>query len=274
MLGLDKILNFLYNVKRFNLTRRRHKEQKSYQKKKRKLETISPPEPKKIFHKKTVEAKSKNQQDYLDALDEKELICCIGPAGSGKTYLAVATALLGLRSGRYKKIIITRPLVQADEDSGSLPGDLMKKLDPYLRPMYNEMSHFITPEVVQQWLKNKQLEIVPFGYVRGWNFHNTFVLADETQNATYKQLKLLITRLGRRSTMVLTGDYTQSDLPPSKQGGIYKMAKHIVPNVGDAAVIELTIADIQRGKLVANFLIACEEYENEAGTREGTGAER
>tara|TARA_R110000803_G_scaffold5387_2_gene17735 strand:+ start:1771 stop:2592 length:822 start_codon:yes stop_codon:yes gene_type:complete len=270
MLGLDKTFNFLYNVTtRFTLTRRRHKEQKDYQKKKRRLETISPPEPKKIFHKKTVEAKSQNQQDYLDAMDEQELICCIGPAGSGKTYLAVATALLGMKSGRYKKIVITRPLVQADEDSGSLPGDLMKKLEPYLRPMYNEMNHFITPEIVKEWLRTKQLEIVPLGYMRGWNFHNTFVLADESQNATYKQLKLLITRLGRRSTMVLTGDYTQSDLHPSKQGGIYKMAKHVVPNVEDATVVELTFADIQRGKLVANFLKACEDYENETRTQQG-----
>ena len=248
MLGLDKTFNFLYNVTtRFTLTRRRHKEQKDYQKKKRRLETISPPEPKKIFHKKTVEAKSQNQQDYL----------------------AVATALLGMKSGRYKKIVITRPLVQADEDSGSLPGDLMKKLEPYLRPMYNEMNHFITPEIVKEWLRTKQLEIVPLGYMRGWNFHNTFVLADESQNATYKQLKLLITRLGRRSTMVLTGDYTQSDLHPSKQGGIYKMAKHVVPNVEDATVVELTFADIQRGKLVANFLKACEDYENETRTQQG-----
>lgn len=216
-----------------------------------------------------LDAKTHNQQLYIDSIHSNKIVMCHGPAGTGKTHIASSMAMVGLMEKKYDNIIIARPQVEADESSGFLPGDILKKLNPYIRPVLEEMKHYYAKWEIDDMLKRETIQVVPFGFMRGWNFHNTFVVADECQNATKKQLKMLLTRFGRSSKMVLTGDFTQSDLNSHAQGGFqhYIPCWRRIPNVG---VVELTLADVVREPIVADLIRHMENFD-ERPTRRKAG---
>ena len=169
-----------------------------------------------------VSAKTENQRTYIKAIINNKVTFCVGPAGTGKTHIATAMAIYGLLHGDYKRIILTRPLVQAGEDTGFLPGDVRKKLHPYMLPIYDEIERYVSHQDLQRLMNENTIEVIPFAFMRGRNFHDSFIIADECQNASDKQIKMLLTRIGNDSKMVLTGDHSQSDLPTHEQGGIAK----------------------------------------------------
>ena len=204
-------------------------------------------------------ARTLGQKEYIKAIEENKLIICVGPAGSGKSHIAVAKAIHGLYNNQYDKIVITRPLVQAGEDTGFLPGDINNKLKPYLQPIYDEMCHYISFTDIKRWLNEEIIEIIPLAYMRGRNFHHSFVIADECQNASEKQLFMLVTRYCIGSKFVLTGDYTQSDIPNHKCGGLKSLASYIT-EVPNSEVIKLTESDIVRDQLVEDIVQARKEF--------------
>lgn len=220
-------------------------------------------EEKKSLKSTNVKPRTQTQRAYLDAINRNKLICCLGPAGTGKTYIAAASAILGLINKKYDKIVITRPMVEAGEKTGFLPGDKLAKLKPFLKPIYEEFNYFVSPGEVQRWLAEEKIDVIPFAYMRGVNLKNCFVVADEMQNATKEQIKMLVSRYCTGSKMVLTGDYTQSDLHYSKQGGFLWLANQIVPRLEDAKLVEFDASDVVRDKLVKDFLNLVEEEENE-----------
>lgn len=209
-----------------------------------------------------ITGKTIGQKRLIRTIDNNKITIVKGPAGSGKTHIATAMAIIGLLKGEYDRVIITRPLVQSDEDTGFLPGDIEKKLEPYMRPIYDEMYQYISYSDLRELFNSKKLEICPFAYMRGRNLKNCFVIADECQNATKSQLQNLLTRFGSGSRMVITGDSAQSDLKGFKQGGLdfFFDALQSVPNVG---TINLDNSDIVREEVVVDILGALEKYEKE-----------
>lgn len=203
--------------------------------------------------KKRPKSKSENQRRYLKSLENNKITFCEGPAGSGKTYLATVMALQGLQDGLYHKLIISRPLVQSGENTGYLPGGINDKLDPYMKPIYDILDYYLTKQDISELIQDKRLEIVPFAYMRGRNFFNSFILLDEVQNCSYEQLVLALTRYAKGSKMVLTGDIAQSDLPNYKQGGLYQIMNKL-RNTDDIGVIELDNSDIVREPIVRTIL--------------------
>lgn len=201
---------------------------------------------------KTIRPKSEGQARLLEAIDLRNMVVALGPAGTGKTYLAIAKAVDALESGKVAKIVLSRPAVEAGESIGFLPGDVEDKLAPYLRPLYDALSDRLSMKRVRSLIAEGAIEIAPVGYMRGRTLNNAFVVIDEAQNCTYVQLKMLLTRLGWHSTMVVTGDPNQSDLLPELSGLADVAAR--LEAVDDIAVVRLADVDIVRHPLVASML--------------------
>ena len=201
---------------------------------------------------KTLKPKSDGQAELMEAIDAHNLVMALGPAGTGKTYLAVAKAVEALEAGRVGRIVLSRPAVEAGESIGFLPGDMEDKLAPYLRPLYDALSDRLSMKRVKALMAEGLIEIAPIGYMRGRTLNNAFIVVDEAQNCTYVQLKMLLTRLGWHSTMVVTGDPHQSDLLPGVSGLADISAR--LEAVDDIAVVRLAERDIVRHPLVASMI--------------------
>ena len=201
---------------------------------------------------KTIKPKSPGQTQLIEAIDAKNLVLALGPAGSGKTYLSIAKAVEALEAGKVGRIVLSRPAVEAGESLGFLPGELEDKLAPYLRPLYDALSDRLSMKRVRSLITEGAIEIAPVGFMRGRTLNNAFVVIDEAQNCTYGQLKMLLTRLGWNSTMVVTGDPGQTDLLPELSGLGPVAAK--LETLAKVAVVRLTDVDIVRHPLVADML--------------------
>ncbi|HEX4273141.1 MAG TPA: PhoH family protein [Rhizomicrobium sp.] len=201
---------------------------------------------------KNVRAMSPAQQQFMDAIDTQSVVLALGPAGTGKTYLAIAKAVEALEAGKVQRIVLSRPAVEAGESLGFLPGDLTEKLAPYLRPLYDALTERLGTKRLKQMLADGIIEIAPVAYMRGRTLSECFVVIDEAQNCTYTQIKMLLTRLGWRSTMVLTGDPDQTDLLPGISG-LADIAAKLEP-LPDIPVVRLAEGDIVRHPLVASML--------------------
>jgi phosphate starvation-inducible protein PhoH and related proteins len=211
-----------------------------------------------------VTAKTVGQKKYLDAIRKHDVTFGIGPAGTGKTYLAVATALSALREGRVSRIILTRPAVEAGEALGFLPGDLYEKITPYLRPLHDALHDMLPTEEIQKHTERGTIEIAPLAYMRGRTLNNAFIILDEAQNSTTEQMLMFLTRLGHGSKAVITGDETQIDLPPHKHSGLLE-AHRALKHVDGIAVIEFSKRDVVRHPLVQRIIGAYEEHRGKPG---------
>jgi phosphate starvation-inducible protein PhoH and related proteins len=207
-----------------------------------------------------IRAKTFRQQQYIKALRKSDLTFCTGPAGTGKTFLAAMVAVKALLNEEFERLILTRPAVEAGERLGFLPGDLQQKVDPYLRPLYDALHELIEPEKIPQLIERGVIEVAPLAYMRGRTLSNAFVILDEAQNTTPAQMKMVLTRLGFNSRMVVTGDVTQTDLPQYQQSGL-SMATKILAKVEGITFCELTKADVVRHQLVQRIVAAYEQFE-------------
>lgn len=207
-----------------------------------------------------IRAKTFKQRQYIEALRKRDLTFCIGPAGTGKTFLAVVVAVQALLANEFERLILTRPAVEAGEKLGFLPGDLQQKINPYLRPLYDGINEFIEPEKLPSLMERGIIEVAPLAYMRGRTLNNAFVIVDEAQNTTPSQIKMVLTRLGFHSRMVLTGDMTQTDLPPNQQSGL-GVALNVLKHVEDIAFCEFSQKDVVRHPLVQRIVAAYEQYE-------------
>src|SRR3989449_7613624 len=221
----------------------------------------------KTSEKKTaVTAKTIGQKQYLDAIRNHDVTFGIGPAGTGKTYLAVAMALAALRAGAVSRIILTRPAVEAGEALGFLPGDLYEKILPYLRPLHDALHDMLPAEEIQKQTERSIIEIAPLAYMRGRTLNNAFIILDEAQNSTTEQMFMFLTRLGINSKAVITGDETQIDLPPQKQSGLLE-SHRALKHIDGIAIIEFTKRDVVRHPLVQRIIGAYEEHRGRARSR-------
>jgi phosphate starvation-inducible PhoH-like protein len=207
-----------------------------------------------------IRAKTFRQRQYIQAVRTHDLTFCIGPAGTGKTFLAAVLAVQALLANQYERLILTRPAVEAGERLGFLPGDLQQKVNPYLRPLYDALYEFIDPEKIPSLMERGVIEVAPIAYMRGRTLNNAFVILDEAQNTTPAQMKMILTRLGFRSRMVVTGDLTQTDLPSNQTSGL-SMAQKILQSVEGIAFCHLSKADVVRHSLVQRIVSAYEQYE-------------
>ena len=208
-----------------------------------------------------IRAKTFRQRQYIKSVLSHDLTFCIGPAGTGKTFLAVVLAAQALLASEYERLILTRPAVEAGEKLGFLPGDLQQKVNPYLRPLYDALHELIDPEKMPSLMERGVIEVAPLAYMRGRTLTNAFVIVDEAQNTTPGQMKMVLTRLGLRSRMVVTGDLSQTDLPASQQSGL-AVAQKILRPVDGIAFCELTTKDVVRNSLVQRIVAAYEQHEN------------
>ena len=202
-----------------------------------------------------VKARTANQKRMVTAIDTNDIVFAIGPAGTGKTYTAVALAVRALKNKEVKRIILTRPAVEAGENLGFLPGDLKEKIDPYLRPLYDALDDMLPAEKLKVYLENRTIEIAPLAFMRGRTLDNCFVILDEAQNATDMQLKMFLTRMGPTAKFIVTGDVTQIDLPKKQQSGLHT-ALRILTDIKGIELIYLTGEDVVRHKLVRRILEA------------------
>ena len=209
---------------------------------------------------KPVKAKTVGQQAYVEAIQKNTVTIGVGPAGTGKTYLAVAAAVAAFRERIVNRIILTRPAVEAGERLGFLPGDLQNKVDPYLRPLYDALFDMMGPENFQKYQERGAIEVAPLAYMRGRTLDDSFIILDEAQNTTREQMKMFLTRLGFGSKIVITGDTTQIDLPPDKISGL-KDAVRVLDGVKDIAICRLTAVDVVRHALVQEIIKAYERHE-------------
>ena len=209
-------------------------------------------------------AKTPNQKKYIKSVKENQVVICSGPAGTGKTHVATSMAIMGLVRGEYEKVIITRPLVQAGEDTGYLPGTIREKTAPYLRPIFDELLCYVSNSDIITLMNSGQIEICPLAYMRGRNFHHCFIVADECQNASEKQLMMLLTRIGKGSKIVLTGDTTQSDLAYRNQGGLNDCINGL-EDVDGVGIVKLNTEDIVREPIVERIVTAMEKYKSSSG---------
>ena len=214
---------------------------------------------------KTVRARTINQKRMVGAAEKNDIVFAIGPAGTGKTYTAVALAVRALKNKMVKKIILTRPAVEAGESLGFLPGDLKEKIDPYLRPLYDALDDMIPADKLGYYMSTRTIEIAPLAYMRGRTLDNAFIILDEAQNATDLQLKMFLTRIGANAKAIITGDLTQIDLPKNQKSGLSK-ALYILKNIDGIAHIELDEEDVVRHRLVKAIIKA---YEKEKLEHEG-----
>ena len=205
----------------------------------------------------TIKPKTLNQQKLVYAVKENDLVFALGPAGTGKTYISVALAVRALKNKVVKKIIITRPAVEAGETLGFLPGDLKEKLDPYLRPIYDALHDMIPAEKLRYYMENNIIEIAPLAYMRGRTLNNAFILLDEAQNTTPMQIKMFLPRMGPSSKVIITGDTSQIDLPKKQKSGLIEAAR-ILKKVKGIGFVELTGKDVIRHKIVKDIIAAYE----------------
>jgi phosphate starvation-inducible PhoH-like protein len=210
---------------------------------------------------KVIRPKTLNQKKYLDAIRGNTVVFGIGPAGTGKTYLAMALAVAGLQTGAFSRLILTRPAVEAGERLGFLPGDLAAKVDPYLRPLYDALYDMLGPEETGRLMERGTIEIAPLAYMRGRTLNDAFVVLDEAQNTSPEQMKMFLTRLGFNSKMVITGDVTQVDLPDGRASGLKKV-RHILQRIPGVEFVELGSADVVRARIVASIVEAYARFEN------------
>jgi phosphate starvation-inducible PhoH-like protein len=208
----------------------------------------------------TIRPKTLNQKRYVDAIDTNTVIFGIGPAGTGKTYLAVAKAVQALQNSDVNRIILTRPAMEAGEHLGFLPGTLNDKIDPYLRPLYDALHDMVDPDSIPRLLTSGTVEVAPLAYMRGRTLNDAFIILDEAQNTSMEQMKMFLTRLGFNSKMVVTGDVTQVDLPSNTRSGL-RMVPGILDSVTDIAFCNLGNRDVVRNKLVGRIVAAYEQFE-------------
>ncbi|MEE1320805.1 MAG: PhoH family protein [Acutalibacteraceae bacterium] len=209
---------------------------------------------------KPIKAKTLGQKKYLEAIKNNTIVIGVGPAGTGKTYLAVAMAVAAFRAKEVNRIILTRPAVEAGEKLGFLPGDLQQKVDPYLRPLYDALFDMLGPENFQKYQERGNIEVAPLAYMRGRTLDDSFIILDEAQNTTPEQMKMFLTRLGFGSKIVVTGDITQIDLPDGKKSGLVEVIK-ILKNLDDIQTVKFSEKDVVRHKLVQDIIKAYEKYE-------------
>ncbi|OQP61833.1 phosphate starvation-inducible protein PhoH [Niastella vici] len=213
---------------------------------------------------KTVRARTVNQKRLVQVAEKNDIVFAIGPAGTGKTYTAVALAVRALKNKMVKKIILTRPAVEAGESLGFLPGDLKEKIDPYLRPLYDALDDMIPADKLGYYMSTRVIEIAPLAYMRGRTLDNAFIILDEAQNSTDLQLKMFLTRIGSNAKAIITGDLTQIDLPKNQRSGLEKAAR-ILKNIDGIAHIELDEEDVVRHRLVKAIIRAYDKDHQESG---------
>ena len=211
---------------------------------------------------KPIKAKTVGQKKYIEAIKKNTVVLGVGPAGTGKTFLAVAMATKALRAKEINRIILTRPAVEAGEKLGFLPGDLQNKIDPYLRPLYDALYEMLGAETYQKYVEKGTIEIAPLAYMRGRTLDDSFIILDEAQNTTPEQMKMFLTRLGFNSKAIVTGDITQTDLPFGKKSGL-KEAIKVLDGIEDIAVHRFTEKDVVRHRLVQKIITAYEKYERQ-----------
>jgi phosphate starvation-inducible PhoH-like protein len=207
---------------------------------------------------KPIKPKTVGQRTYCDSIRDNTITIGVGPAGTGKTYLAVAMAVTAFRAQQVNRIILTRPAVEAGEKLGFLPGDLQQKVDPYLRPLYDALFDMLGAETYQRYVERGNIEVAPLAYMRGRTLDDSFIILDEAQNTTQEQMKMFLTRLGFNSRMVITGDITQIDLPDGKRSGL-KQAVRVLKGVKDIAIFRFTEKDVVRHRLVQEIIRAYEK---------------
>lgn len=213
-----------------------------------------------------IKPKTVGQSRYVELIRKNTIVLGTGPAGTGKTFLAVAMAVKALREKKVEKIILTRPAIEAGEKLGFLPGDLQSKIDPYLRPLYDALGEMMGQENYMHALEKQTVEVAPLAYMRGRTLDDAFIILDEAQNATFEQMKMFLTRLGNNSKAVVTGDLSQTDLPYGQPSGL-KTAVKILDGIEDIAIHRFTDADVVRHKLVQKIILAYDKYEKEAAAR-------
>ncbi|UCH66802.1 MAG: PhoH family protein [Ignavibacterium sp.] len=206
-----------------------------------------------------IKAKSAGQRKYVEAATKNDICFAIGPAGTGKTYLAVAIAVAAMKKGLVKKLILARPAVEAGESLGFLPGDFREKIDPYLKPLYDALDDMMPSDKLRSYLEKGIVEIVPLAYMRGRTLNNAFVILDEAQNATAMQMKMFLTRLGVNSKAIITGDITQIDLPPKQASGLVQ-ARDILSGIKGVSFVYFNRADVVRHRLVKDIIDAYEKF--------------
>ena len=212
----------------------------------------------------TIRPKTLGQKRYVDSIDQHTIVFGIGPAGTGKTYLAMAKAVQALQAKQVNRIILTRPAVEAGERLGFLPGTLYDKIDPYLRPLYDALHDMIDPESIPKLIAAGTIEVAPLAYMRGRTLNDAFIILDEAQNTTPEQMKMFLTRLGYGSKAIVTGDVTQTDLPAGKISGL-KEAQHVLKDIAGIKFVRFTERDVVRHRLVQDIITAYERAENAAG---------
>lgn len=215
---------------------------------------------------KPIKAKTVGQRHYVNAIQKNTIVFGIGPAGTGKTFLAVAMAVKALRDKQVSRIILTRPAIEAGEKLGFLPGDLQSKIDPYLRPLYDALFEMMGAENYQRHIEKGTIEIAPLAYMRGRTLDDSFIILDEAQNSTPEQMKMFLTRLGFNSKAVITGDLTQTDLPSGQKSGLAAAVK-ILDGIEDINIHRFTERDVVRHKLVQKIILAYEKYDREKASR-------
>ena len=208
----------------------------------------------------TIRPKTANQKRYVDAIEDHTITFGIGPAGTGKTYLAMAMAVAALQAKKINRIILTRPAVEAGESLGFLPGTLSEKIDPYLRPLFDALHDMIDIDTIPRLMQSGIIEVAPLAYMRGRTLNDAFVILDEAQNTTPEQMKMFLTRLGFGSKMVITGDVTQIDLPNSQKSGL-KVVRDILQEIDDIALLELTAEDVVRHRLIGDIVKAYDKFD-------------
>ena len=211
----------------------------------------------------TIRPKTANQKHYVDAIDENTITFGIGPAGTGKTYLAMAKAVAALQAKKVNRIILTRPAVEAGEKLGFLPGTLTEKIDPYLRPLFDALHDMIDPDSIPRLMQSGVIEVAPLAFMRGRTLNDSFIILDEAQNTTPEQMKMFLTRLGFGSKMVITGDVTQVDLPNGAKSGL-RVIRDILGEVDDISFIELTAEDVVRHRLIGDIVKAYDAFDSAA----------
>lgn len=211
-----------------------------------------------------IRSKTLGQRAYVEAVRKHELTLAVGPAGTGKTYLAMAMAVVALKAKEVERIVLTRPAVEAGEKLGFLPGDMTQKVDPYLRPLYDALHELMGADSYQRLAERGTVEVAPLAFMRGRTLSDAFIILDEAQNATSEQMKMFLTRLGANSRCIVTGDVSQTDLPRDKKSGLME-AVNVLRNVEGVAIVELTARDVVRHELVQRIVQAYEKYENNGG---------